>query len=405
MKKKSIEHPQAHTKNEDKKMKMFCFMAVNLTKDIIDELNANYVFRINMNSKKPEFHTVNEKEFRVLTDIEFNSIKVDLNLKGISCSKETLKAIIFSNRWEQYNPFEQFLKSLPEWDGTDYIEALAETVKTDDQEYWHWCFKKWIVGMVGTLADEQTVNQTAIILCGEQGIGKSQWFKAILPSELRKYSSSGYMDPKDKESLVQLSELCLFNMDEVENLKPKNVEAIKEMITKPSMYLRRAYTTLSNNYIRNCSFCGTANGMEVLHDITGNRRFLCQNVISIDYQLQGINLYQVYAQAYQLFRTRFQFWLDINEQKKVEQHNARYRATSTEEELILTYFEPCNDGEEGAKRIQAHEILSILQRKAQYFRLSPITIGKVLSSKGFQTKKSRGISKWIVRERVQGNEE
>jgi hypothetical protein len=80
-------------------------------------------------------------------------------------------------------------------------------------------------------------------------------------------------------------------MDEVENLKPKNVEAIKELITKSSMYLRRAYTTLSQNYPRRCSFCGTANGTEILHDITGNRRFLCHNVLSIDYKLKDFNLF------------------------------------------------------------------------------------------------------------------
>lgn len=399
------EQPQAQNKNEETSPSMYCFMAVNLTRNIIDALRENYVFRFNMNSKKPEYHRVNETEFRELTDIEFNSIKVDLNLKDITCSKDNLKTIIFSNQWEQYNPFEQFLKNLPEWDCQDHIAALAETVKTDDQEYWHWCLRKWIVGLIGSLADEETVNQTAIILCGEQGIGKSQWFKAILPPELRKYSSSGYLDPKDKESLVQLSELCLYNMDEVENLKPKNVEAIKELITKPSMYFRRAYTTLSNNYIRNCSFCGTANGINILHDITGNRRFLCHNVLSIDYKLKGMNLYQLYAQAYQLYRTGFQYWLDINEQKEVEKHNARYRATSPEEDLILTYFEPCNDGEEGAKRMQAHEIQVFLQRKVQYLRLSPINIGKVLSSKGFVAKKSRGISKWIVRERPQTDDE
>ena len=255
------------------------------------------------------------------------------------------------------------------------------------------------MAFVGSLADEDTVNQTALIFCGKQGIGKSSWFSHLLPVELKKYSSSGFLNPKDKETLIQLSELCLYNMDEVENLKPRNVEAIKELITKPSIYTRRAYTTLSQNYPRRCSFCGTANGTDILHDITGNRRFLCQNVVSIDYMLKDINLYQLYAQAYQLYRTGYQYWFNDDEQKVVEQHNARFRAKSLEEELVMTYYEPCQDGEEGSKRLQAHEILSSLQRKANCGKLSPENIGKVLSSKGFISKKIMGIKKWIVKEK------
>lgn len=380
-------------------------MSNNLTKEIIDALKQQYVFRLNLGNKKLEYHLQGEERFRDLTDTDFNSIKVELNLRDIQCSKETLKTILFSNQWVQYDPYKEFLAGLPLWDGHDYIGDLASTVDTDDNGYWEWCLRKWLVAFVGSLAKEEVVNQTAIIFCGKQGIGKSTWFTNILPVELRKYSSSGYIEPKDKETMVQLSELCLYNMDEVENLKPRNVEAIKEIITKPSMYLRRAYTTLSQNYPRRCSFCGTANGINILHDITGNRRFLCQNVESIDYKLKGVNLPQLYAQAYQLFQTGFQYWLDINEQAIVEEHNARFRAQSPEEELIATYFEPCEDGEEGSKRLQAHEIQAYIQRKVPYVRISPIVIGKILSSKGYTSKKSAGISKWIVKLKEQQTDE
>lgn len=380
-------------------------MRVNPTKKIIDSLKEQYEFRFNLGNKKMEFRKVGETNYKDLSETDFNSIRVKLSLEGIPCSKENFKTIIFSDVWEQYDPYQEFLNGLPEWDGHDYIADLAATVKTDDDKYWEWCLRKWLVAFCGSLSDEETVNQTAIIFCGKQGIGKSTWFRHILPLELRKYSSSGFMDCKDKETLIQLSELCLFIMDEVENLKPRNVESIKELITKASMYLRRAYTMLSQNYVRRCSFCGTANGINILHDITGNRRFLCQNVLSMNYKLEGFNLYQLYAQAYQLFRTGFRYWLNEDEQKAVEQQNARFRAVSLEEELLTTYFVPCKAGDKGAKRMQAFEIVSVLQHKANCGKLSPITIGKNLSSKGFVSKKSGGVSKWIVKERVLKDDE
>lgn len=374
-------------------------MVINKTQLVIGTLKASYVFRFNTGNKRVEFHAAGKTQFRNLDDIDLNSIRVELALKNLPCSKENLRSIIYSNQWEVFDPYREFLLNLPLWDSHDHIGDLAATVETDEKLFWEWCLRKWLVAFVGSLADEATVNQTALIFCGKQGIGKSTWLLNILPPELRMYYSSGYLDPRERETLVQLSELCLFNMDEVENLKPRHVEAIKELITKPSMYLRRAYTTLSQNYPRRCSFCGTANGINILHDITGNRRFLCQNVLAIDYQLKGIDLHQVYAQAYQLYRTGFQFWLDSKEQAEVEKHNARFRAMSLEEELITAYFQPCQDGEAGARRLQAHEVQSLLQSKGYFGRLNMVVIGKVLSSKGFSQRKSNGISKWILRER------
>ena len=374
--------------------------SMNPTRKIIDTLKKKYEFRLNKANQKTEFRLVGKGNYKDLNDNTLNSIKVELNLKDIPCSRETLRGIIFSNQWPEYDPYLEFLKNLPQWDGHDYIADLAATVKTDNDNYWHWCLKKWIVGLVGCLADDDTVNQIAIILCGRQGVGKSTWFRNMLPPELRKYYDTGYLDPKDKETLVKLSELCLYNMDEVENLKPKNVEAIKELITKSSMYLRRAYTTLSQNYPRRCSFCGTANGTEILHDITGNRRFLCHNVLSIDYKLKDFNLAQLYAQAYHLYRNeRFQYWLDDKEQAAVEIQNSKFRAMSLEEQLITAYYEKCQDGDVGAKRMQAHQIQAALQIKASCGKLNQITIGKVLSAKGFNRIKSNGISMWVVKEK------
>ena len=373
--------------------------SMNPTQRIIDALKEHYTFRFNKGNKHMEFCHFSESEYHDLSDTDFNSMKVELNLMNIACSREALRGIIFSNVWPEYDPYVEIIGGLKQWDGHDHIADLAATVTTDEPEYFRWCLKKWMVGFVGSLVDENTVNQLALILCGAQGIGKSTWFGSILLPGLRKYYSSGFMDPKDKETQVQLSELCLFNMDEVENLKPKNVEGIEELITKGSIYLRRAYTTLSQNYIRRCSFCGTANGTNILHDVTGNRRFLCHNVLSIDYELKGINLEQVYAQALHEYREGFRYWLNTEEQAAVEQMNARFRAMNLEEELVTAYLEPCQDGEPGARRMQAHEIQSLLQSKADCGKLSHIAIGKILSAKGFTSKKSNGISKWIVREK------
>ena len=172
----------------------------NNTKLALDFLKANYEFRRNLANQKMEWKRINGTDFIELSDEDFNSFKLEITLKNIPCSRETLSSIIFSRQWPSYDPYMTWLDSLPLWDGEDHIKELADTVHTDDDNYFFWCLKKWLVAFVGSLAEENVVNQTAIILCGNQGIGKSTWFTKIMPKELLEHYGMGFLQPKDKET-------------------------------------------------------------------------------------------------------------------------------------------------------------------------------------------------------------
>ena len=114
--------------------------SMNPTRKIIDALKKKYEFRLNKANQKMECRLVGKGNYKDLNDNTLNSIKVELNLKDITCSRETLRGIIFSNQWPEYDPYLDFLNNLPKWDGHDYIADLAATVKTDNDKYWYWCF-------------------------------------------------------------------------------------------------------------------------------------------------------------------------------------------------------------------------------------------------------------------------
>lgn len=77
--------------------------------------------------------------------------------------------------------------------------------------------------MVASLVDEKVVNHTAIIFSGPQGIGKTRWFHTIIPPELKEFIYEGYIQTKDKETNVKLSECILILMDELENMSDRNI--------------------------------------------------------------------------------------------------------------------------------------------------------------------------------------
>ena len=129
---------------------------------------------------------------------DYNSIFVDLQLAGISCFQNFLKAVIDSDYAKEFNPFTDYLDRLAPWDGTDYIGQLAETVQTEDQPLWTEGFRRWLVGMVACALREDEMNQLVIILYSEQGKGKSSWIRHLLPPEWKEYFYNGIIDPANK---------------------------------------------------------------------------------------------------------------------------------------------------------------------------------------------------------------
>lgn len=373
----------------------------------IDYLKLRYDFRYNTVRKTTEFRRKGEKQYKDLEDEDFRSIRTQISTDSnvnFKCSRETLKDIIYSNTtWRKFDPFKDWANRLPKWDGKDHIAELAATVHTDDDQYFCWCLRKWIVAFLVCLIIEKEVNQTCLFLCGKQGTGKSTWVYNLLPPELQDYYACGSINFKDKDSQIQLSELAIYNLDEGNSLKSKDIDNLKELVTLKKTKMRRAYAHKPSVFVRRASFVGTSNSTKILHDMTGNRRFLCQNVLSIDYQ-HKVDLKQVYAQALHIHRTgkfqgkEFHYWFDNKEQSRVEKKNQKFRNESQEEILIKECFEKGMKGENGTVLMDATTICSEIMIKYPAYKLSPQKIGTTLSQLGFNEQYQHGgFHKWIVK--------
>lgn len=54
--------------------------------------------------------------------------------------------LIYSDFSITYHPIREYLDLLPEWDGTDYIGILANSVHTSHQKFWVECLERYLVG-------------------------------------------------------------------------------------------------------------------------------------------------------------------------------------------------------------------------------------------------------------------
>lgn len=338
-------------------------------------LSTRYVFRHNIVSGKLEFQYFGKKKWNVMNDFIENSMLREC-LKGrIKTNLSSLRNLLYSDFCELFNPFEDYFFNLPTYDEkNDYITELANTITTTKQELWQQCFKKWLVAMVGCVLDEKVINHTVIVFSGKQGLGKTTWVEKLVPRQLKEYLFSGTINPNNKDTLVQLSECMLINLDELENLNRSEIGSLKEIITKTQIRMRKAYGHNNETMPRRASFAGSVNTAQFLNDSTGSRRFLCFELEGIKYQ-HDVDINMAFSQALFLFKSGFRFWFDQEEIKNITANNEQYQLHSPEEELLLTWFEPCPK-EEATLFLNASQIAAKLADRTK-LNLNDGTINKL----------------------------
>ena len=360
-------------------------------------LSNKYVFRHNIVSGKLEFQYFGKKKWNVMNDFIENSMLREC-LKGrIKTNLSSLRNLLYSDFCELFNPFEDYFFNLPTYDEkTDYITELANTITTTKQDLWQQCFKKWLVAMVGCVLDDKVINHTVIVFSSKQGLGKTTWVEKLVPKPLKEYLFSGTINPNNKDTLVQLSECMLINLDELENLNRSEIGSLKEIITKTQIRMRKAYGHNNETMPRRASFAGSVNTAQFLNDSTGSRRFLCFELEGIKYQ-HNVDINMAFSQALFLFKSGFRYWFDQEEIKSITENNEQYQLHSPEEELLLTWFEPC-EREKANVFLNASQIAAKLAEKAK-INITDGTInklGKALKKHNFIRLKKNGIAVYAL---------
>ena len=326
--------------------------------------------------------------FRQFTDDDRNSLWRALSKElGVRVVRQDISAVVKSDFSPRYHPFEDYISSLQPWDGeTDHIARLASSVTVKgDQEYFARCFKKWLVAFIAAIFDPEEVNHEILVFIGRQGSYKSTWFHYLLPPELRQYFLPKLMSNAGitKDDLFKIAQSGLVCLEEIDNMKQRDLNQLKAITTMRTINERRSYGEFNEFHRHIASFCATGNNRFFLTDHTGNRRFLTFEVESIvppqtyDYGYEG-----VYAQAYALWRQGFRYWFDEEENAEINRRNTEFEAPNKEWELINKYYRrPLQDEE--CKFLTATDILERINCSVKE-RLSAIRVGNALLSMGYE---------------------
>ena len=180
-----------------------------------------------------------------ISDRVVNSLWSELSAEKVVRAQDIYR-VLESDFVPEFNPFQFYLDQLPPWDGGDYILAMSVSVsvkgEVEEQLRFAQYLKKWLVGMVAGWIDPAVVNNVILVLIGEQGSYKTTWFNYILPPPLRPYfytkTNAGKMGRDDLLTLAQYGLVCC---EELDTMRPSELNQLKAAVTMPSIDERAAY--------------------------------------------------------------------------------------------------------------------------------------------------------------------
>ena len=305
--------------------------------------------------------------------------------------------VIESDYVPVFNPFKEYLNNLSKPGEQDYIRELAQTVRVkggeQEQKLWHLYLKKWLVGMVASWISEDVVNNVILVFIGKQGAYKTTWFNYLLPPPLKQYFyTKTNANRMSKDDILTLAQYALVCCEELDTMRPAELNQLKAAVTMPSIDERAAYAHYHEHRKHIASFCGTGNNTQFLSDPTGNRRWLPFEVESILSPREHPFHYEgIYAQALSLYASGFQYWFTKEEIQELNRHNKQFETPHLEHELVDLYFRRPIDSELGEFISVARALQMISNGISQ--KLSAVNVGRAFSDLGFKrvrTNSSRG---------------
>ena len=338
-------------------------------------------------------------QWEPISDRIVNSLWAELS-KEKTVRVQDVYRVIESDFVPEYHPFRFYLDHLPPWNGENHILGMSISVNVkggvDEQMRFADYLTKWLVGMVAGWIDDSVVNNVILVLIGEQGSYKTTWFNHILPPELRSYFyTKTNANRMGKDDLLTLAQYGLVCCEELDTMRPSELNQLKAAVTMPSIDERAAYAHFHEHRKHIASFCGTGNNAQFLSDPTGNRRWLPFEIKSIlsprdnPFDYEGI-----YSQAYALYRQGFQYWFSQDEIQRLAVHNRSFETPRLENELVQLYFRKPTGTEPGMFMSVARAMQLVSANISQ--KLSAVYLGRALGEQGFRRVKYNGVRGYIV---------
>ena len=340
-----------------------------------------------------------------IEDVALNSIYCKLYETDDRITFQMFNHVLNSDFTKPYNPIIDFIKTHDADTITkDCIDRLALSIQSDSGlnvddaackgDYVRYFITKWGVSMIASVFGNP--SPLFLVLCGVQNSGKTEFFRRLWPSELKRfYAESSLCNANDSDNYTLMgSKLCLMN-DELSGMSSRQMEAFKSITSKDVLTFRMPYDRCYVERKRLAVFCGTTNLLDILSDFTGNRRLLPINVLGINFsEYNSIDKTQLFMEFYRLYQAGYNYNLTREDITLLNLATSDdHEVINMESEMISYYFEvpTQNNLYKKSELLTTSRIKDFLETNTKQ-KYSLRKIGIEMKKKGF-TRDSRNYEK------------
>ena len=321
-----------------------------------------------------------------VTDAAVSSIRVDIEQRYAiqPGDAETARAVQLVASKNAFHPVRDFLKRL-KWDGVQRLSDVASKIlkaRSDSEEEAALAallVRRWFIGLVARPLAPGCKLDTALILEGAQGIGKSTFFRAI--------AGEWFSDTEmalDKDAMMQLRGAWIYEWAELDVMGRQSVTRVKAFLSSTEDKFRPPFGRTPATVPRGGVIVGTTNNQDFLHDPSGSRRFWVVSVGVINVGLLRAQREQLLAEAVAAHLGGERYWLDEGEEKRREVLAIRFADSDPWEDRVLEFAA-------AQQRVRTQDVM-LQALNVPMDRLTKqleMRIGSILRRAGFQREQAR----------------
>jgi hypothetical protein len=351
-------------------------------------ISNNYNLRLN------EITGFFENDGLQITPNHMNSIYIAAKKIMPKLDYNLMIRLLKSDFTPSYNPLMEFFGSdgipvilppMPEentrvWE-SPVIDKLADTIKNNDPAFTKYFLRKWLVSIVSSA--HKVHSPLLFCLLGAQHTGKTEFFRRLMPDQLKPYYAESKLDKEKDDELLMTENLVIMD-DELGGKSKADALKLKNITSKQYFSLRRPYGDHNEKILRLAVLCGTSNYKQILSDPTGNRRIIPTEVFNIDKELyNSIDKKDLFMEMFRLYKQGFDWRVGPSDLKLLNKDEEKFTIAVKERDLLEKFFEPGD-----TDWMSSTDILVDLERMTQQ-KLNLNIIGRELDQLGYKRKSVR----------------
>ncbi|MGI0492830.1 VapE domain-containing protein [Alkalinema pantanalense CENA528] len=308
-----------------------------------DQLRFNFLRkRIELNGQEFPVETA-KVEFVIEHGLDLKSNRQDITDVTVKIAKQNT-----------YSPVVDYLDRVAYQYGpsTAILEGIADRYFGTSTPIHQITLVKFLIGAVARAYNPGCKLDTALILQGAQGAGKSSFFRVLASQD---WFDDSFSTSSDRDEKIKIHETWIVEWAELETLfKRKDIAQVKAFMSSQIDRVRPAYGKKTEEMRRASVFVGTTNQHDFLTDSTGNRRFWVVPIQKdIDIELLNKERDRIWAAAVASYKREVNWWLTKEEEATMGFLRQAFEYRDTWQDEIATFVN-------SLERVAIWEILETL---------------------------------------------